>query len=315
MGFFSSIGGILGGIGGAIIGGPAGAVIGSGLGGGLGSGIDSHQANKTAAGYYNSQMGFARSQAQFQQDYIRNMMQWRVEDAKNAGVHPMAALGVSNPSYSPVSSPASPQIYDAGQFDTGSTFGQSLNRASFQAKNQQQQIQAARLGMDQIALQNQGLGLENQYKQLQIAQLASELQRNSGSSAPAPGVHGGVLDGQPNSYNPDIGPLMQLSRMGNVYFEHVNPDLSDAVTESMVKSGAFMVSAEAQAHRTKQEALNAIIRKGGWQAEALKAGDAILQRIPSVGWQVLLHKKYMPKKNADGSFSGKINKYGRESVF
>lgn len=312
MGLFSSIGGILGGVVGSIIPGVGtaiGATVGAGLGGAAGSAIDANQANKKAQGYYNQQMSFSQSQAQFQQDYIRNMMQWRVEDAKSAGVHPMAALGVSNPSYSPVSAPTSPQFYDAGQFDTGSTFGQSLNRAAMADKNQAQQEQAARLGFDQINLQNQGLSLDNQYKALQVAQLASELQRNAASSAPAPGGKGGVIDGQTNSYSPDIGPLMQLSNMGNVYFEHINPDLSDAVTESMVKSGAFMVAAEGQAFRTKQDAINTIIKKGGWQAQALKNKDAILTRIPGVGWQLLLDKKYMPRRNPDGSYSGKINPY------
>lgn len=202
MGFFSSVGGILGGIGGAFLGGPVGAVIGSGLGGSVGGAVDSNQANKQAQGYYNSQMDFAREQMQFQQDYAKNVMQWRVEDAKNAGVHPMAALGVSNPSYSPVSSPTAPQIYDSGQFDTGSTFGQSLNRASFEAKTQAQQAHAAQLGFQQIELQNQGLSYDNQYKALQITQLASELQRNAISSAPAPSLDGkvpGGIDGQPDS--------------------------------------------------------------------------------------------------------------------
>lgn len=195
MGFFSSIGGILGGVGGFLLGGPAGAVVGSGLGGAVGGGIDSNSANNKAEGYYNQQMSFAQQQAQFQQDYVKNMMQWRVEDAKNAGVHPMAALGVSNPSYSPVSAPSAPEIYNSGQFDTGSTFGQSLNRASFEAKNQAQQAHAARLGFQQIELQNQGLSYDNQYKALQVAQLASELQRNAASSAPLPGAKV-LIDGQ-----------------------------------------------------------------------------------------------------------------------
>lgn len=206
MGLFSSIGGILGGVVGLPFG-PIGAVVGAGLGGAVGGSVDANQANKKAQGYYNQQMSFAQQQAQFQQDYVKNMMQWRVEDAKNAGVHPMAALGVSNPSYSPVSAPSAPEIYDSSQFDTGSTFGQSLNRASMQAKTQAQQEKAASLGFQQIDLQNQGLSLDNQYKALQIAQLTSELQRNAASSAPAPSLTGqvpGGIDGQPDSLvNPE----------------------------------------------------------------------------------------------------------------
>lgn len=201
MGLFSSIGGILGGVAGSLFG-PVGTVIGSGLGGTVGGAVDANKANKTAKGYYNQQMSFAEQQARFQQDYAKHVMEWRVEDAKNAGVHPMAALGVSNPSYSPVSAPSAPSFADAGSFDTGSTFGQSLNRASFQAKTLEQQRVAVEMGFQTIGLQNKGLELDNQFKALQIAQLASELQRNSASSAPAPSLTGkvsGGIDGQPDS--------------------------------------------------------------------------------------------------------------------
>lgn len=201
MGFFSSIGGILGGIGGAFLGGPVGAVIGSGLGGSVGSAVDGNSANKQAQGYYNSQMDFAREQAQFQQDYAKNVMQWRVEDAKKAGIHPLAALGVSNPSYSPVSSPSAPAIQDSSAFDTGSEFGQNLNRASFQAKTQAQQLQSARLGMEQINLQNRGLELDNDFKMLQIQQLASQLQNAAASSAPSPEVNAkNPISGSPSPF-------------------------------------------------------------------------------------------------------------------
>lgn len=201
MGLFSSIGGILGGVVGSIIPGVGtaiGATVGAGLGGAAGSAIDANQANKKAEGYYNQQMSFAQQQAQFQQDYAKNVMQWRVEDAKKAGIHPLAALGVSNPSYSPVSAPSAPAIQDSSAFDTGSEFGQNLNRASFQAKTQAQQLQSVRLGMEQIGLQNRGLELDNDFKMLQIQQLASQLQNAAASSAPAPEV---------NAKNPISGTL------------------------------------------------------------------------------------------------------------
>lgn len=199
MGLFSSIGGILGGIGGAVLGGPVGAVIGSGLGGSVGGAVEANKANKSAQGYYNEQMSFAQQQAQFQQDYARNAIQWRIEDAKKAGIHPLAALGVSNPSYSPVSAPSAPSYADSSTFDTGSEFGQNLNRASFQAKTQEQQIQSARLGMESIALQNRGLSLDNEFKMLQIRQLASQLQNTAASSAPAPKVNAKDTTGLPTA--------------------------------------------------------------------------------------------------------------------
>lgn len=314
MGFFSSIGGILGGIGGLAFG-PIGAVVGSGLGGTLGGAVDANKANKTAQGYYNQQMDFARQQAQFQQDYAKHVMEWRVEDAKNAGVHPMAALGISNPSYSPVSAPSAPSFADAGSFDTGSTFGQSLNRASFQAKTMAQQEQAARLGFRTVELQNRGLELDNLQKSLQIGQMASELQRNAASSAPsptankAPGLIGGQNDSvsSGDSIAPGVSPLLGASRLGNSIFLHINPDVSDAVTEDFVRNMFAIIAIEGQIPRMYSEIAKRFTKE---EQEALKRGDAQLEYIGPSQIQFLWRPHMKPWISEDGhSGGGKIPSY------
>lgn len=198
MGFLSSV---LGGVGGFLVGGPVGGLVGAGLG------YASDKASSQAQSNYNQQMSFAQSQAQFQQDYARNVMQWRVDDAKKAGVHPMAALGVSNPSYSPVSSPSAPAPTDYNAlFDTATTFGQNLNRASFQAKTQQQQLAAIGLVNRNMELQNKGLEQEQYWRGLQIGQLESNIRNGIASSNPAPTLDGrlpGVIEGQNDS---DVDP-------------------------------------------------------------------------------------------------------------
>lgn len=183
MGFFSSLGGILGGVAGSIISPGLGTVIGAGLGSTVGGGIDSNQANKTTQGYYNSQMNLARQQMQFQQDYAKSVMQWRVEDAKKAGVHPMAALGMSNPSYSPVSLPSIPSSAGIDASFNPMEFGQSLNYAATKAKDRQQQAQM-------VGLQMRGLELDNEFKQAQIDALkvdtlASSIASDQALSSPA----------------------------------------------------------------------------------------------------------------------------------
>lgn len=203
MGWLSSA---LGGIGGFLIGGPVGGLVGAGLG------YASDKASSQAQDNYNQQMSFAQSQAQFQQDYARNVMQWRVEDAKKAGVHPMAALGISNPSYSPVSSPSAPAPTDYNaMFDTATTFGQNLNRASFQAKTQQQQLDAIGLANKNMELQNKGLEQENYWRGLQIGQLESNLRNGGISAAPAPDLNQapGTIPGQSDSWNPPKDPQGQ----------------------------------------------------------------------------------------------------------
>lgn len=310
MGLFSSIGGILGGIGGAVLGGPVlggslGAVIGSGLGGSVGGAVDANKANKSAQGYYNEQMSFAQQQAQFQQDYARNAIQWRIEDAKKAGIHPLAALGVSNPSYSPVSAPSAPSYADSSSFDTGSEFGQNLNRASFQAKTQEQQIQSARLGMESIELQNRGLSLDNEFKMLQIQQLASQLQNAEVSSAPAPKVNQNVDTQLPSGRSITSGtrPLLDATRVGNSITLHINHDISDAITEDLARNLAANIAAEAQMGRIAPEVLEHFTQR---ERDAVKRGDAVIEySFPSqffFRWKGHMRSR----KNPDGSVSGRI---------
>ena len=94
---------------GSIIGGVAGAI-------GSIAGINSqNQAN-----------AFSREQFEYQKELHRNQMQWRVEDAKKAGLHPMAALGLSSSSFSPVST--SPVDY-SGLTNSLSDMGQNIDSA------------------------------------------------------------------------------------------------------------------------------------------------------------------------------------------
>lgn len=120
MGFLKSVGKALGGavgaIGGGLLGGPQGAMIGGSLGSSLlgmgGSGVDAADM-------------FGRSQ-DVQERWMQNQMQWRVQDAKKAGVHPLAAIG-SN--LSPPSAPGFSVGSDSGIGGALSDMGQDVGRA------------------------------------------------------------------------------------------------------------------------------------------------------------------------------------------
>lgn len=93
-----------------------------------------------------AQKDIALQELEYQKELHKNQIQWKVEDAKKAGLHPLAGLGVSSMSYSPVS----------GNIDTSGTdyswmgdVGQNLNRAIMQGKTAKEREQAKDL-QDQL---------------------------------------------------------------------------------------------------------------------------------------------------------------------
>lgn len=129
----------------------------------------------------------AARQEAVQYDFAKNSLSWKVQDAKNAGIHPLYALGGSTPTYSPVSvaggggSPLAEGIAHAGQ---------DLGRAAQSAMTSKDRD-------DTVAKQAQALalskaGLENELLATQIAKLRSQI------GPPMPALNQKTLiDGQP----------------------------------------------------------------------------------------------------------------------
>lgn len=111
-----------------------------------------------------------------QKEFAQNGIQWRVEDAKKAGIHPIYALGGSGASFSPVSANFSADT------SLGSAFaqaGQDLGRS----------IQATRSAPDRaVALQANKLALEGQAldNDLKREELASKIARVGSSQVGPP---------------------------------------------------------------------------------------------------------------------------------
>lgn len=117
----------------------------------------------------------------FQKRAAKQGIQWKVADAKKAGVHPIYALGA--PTFNP-----SPVSIDGSGF---SQAGQALDRAVESGKTHSQQQAGFNVAMSKLQLQNM---------ELQNAMLASRIARirQAGSPPPAPGddFH---IPGQPGS--------------------------------------------------------------------------------------------------------------------
>lgn len=67
-----------------------------------------------------------------QKEFAKSGLQWRVEDAKKAGIHPVAALGASGTSFSPISisEPSPPRLRDSPDIgDVLGSMGQNISRA------------------------------------------------------------------------------------------------------------------------------------------------------------------------------------------
>lgn len=134
-----------------------------------------------------------------QKEFAQSGVSWRVQDARNAGIHPLAALGFQGPSSTPISvsgptESSNPQSPFAGaSMGSGiSAAGQDISRAiqalSPEAERLRQYNETAQ------ALNLQKAGLEN-------VLLASQIRRTSTGVGPAMPTATGVrqLDGQGNS--------------------------------------------------------------------------------------------------------------------
>lgn len=137
MGFFDSLGGpFLSALN------PVGLAANLGVGI-LGGGLDYLAAEKDrqqAADQASTANRLASEEAEknrlMQLDFAKNGIRWRVEDAVAAGLHPLAALGASGVSYSPIST-----VFDGGPSTSSAgnsfraigrlsdTFGQNLSRS------------------------------------------------------------------------------------------------------------------------------------------------------------------------------------------
>lgn len=117
-----------------------------------------------------SQEKQAEKNIQLQKDFAQQGIQWKVADAKAAGIHPLYALGANTHSFAPVSvgDSLSPALANAGQ-----DIGRAVNAVS-DGSTRVYGIQKALQG---LALER--AGLENEV-------LRSQIRRNNSAGTPPP---------------------------------------------------------------------------------------------------------------------------------
>lgn len=122
-------------------------------------------------------------QRNMQYDFAKNGIQWKVEDAKKAGIHPLAALGAQTISASPIS------VDGGNSFGAGvAAAGQDIGRAIQATRTPGDKDAAYIKSMQDLALQR--AGLENTLLASQIAKV------NQPATGPGMPANTWLVDGQ-----------------------------------------------------------------------------------------------------------------------
>ncbi|QXP07976.1 MAG: DNA pilot protein [Arizlama microvirus] len=121
-----------------------------------------------------------------QREFATNGIRMKVEDAKRAGIHPLAALGAQTYSFSPVN--AGDTSIGQGVSDAGQAIGRAVSATRTDTERQFQ------------ALQLQNLEADLRGKEIDNAIRASNLvTARQGSQPPFPSASGNMMPGQGNS--------------------------------------------------------------------------------------------------------------------
>lgn len=148
-----------------------------------------------------AQYDIAAQNRAYEKDFATNSIQWKVADAKKAGIHPLAALGAST------FQPNAQRIFTNPTDYSGSMsrMGQNINRAITAGMTQHQK--------DMMRLQRERASLENKNLMLKNQQLNKEITEVKQTTMPGPGVdrNGVVMTYDPNS------PEQVMDRSGTTY--------------------------------------------------------------------------------------------------
>lgn len=116
-----------------------------------------------------------------QKEFAQSGIQWRVADAKAAGIHPIYALGSGGASFSPVTA-AFPT--DTSMPNALASAGQDIGRAIHKTETAEGRMGA--LGKAAAALQLEGAQLDNELKRTEIASKTARLRADQvGAPMPA----------------------------------------------------------------------------------------------------------------------------------
>lgn len=198
---------------GTVFGGPGGAAIGGAIGGLFDGGEDDNRA-ELMKHQHNLNAEQRKEEYERQKDFAQMGIRWKVDDARAAGLHPLAVLGSAGASYSPTVVAA--QVPD-GVVKRGSRFDGLNDALSSMGQNTTRPQMATKTGYE---IQMEGLALER--AQLQNRLLEGQVQNEWAA-----------LMGQPSG--PTMPTAVGPSAVGAVRIkpsESVSRDRSDSGREA-----------------------------------------------------------------------------------
>lgn len=182
-----------------------------GAGGGLIGGMLGQDASRDAT---NAQKEMARHNIRLQKEFAKNGIRWKVADAKAAGLHPLAALGASSSSFSPVGIGGGP---DTSMANAVASMGQDIGRAVQSTRTAEERL-LSNLAISNAEADLQGKQLDNQIR-------ASQLQKMSAVGPPLPSAAGPGVLGSGDAFN--VNPA-QLTASSNA-----NPGLEAGIVNDV----------------------------------------------------------------------------------
>lgn len=133
-----------------------------------------------------------------QKEFAQSGIQWKVEDAKKAGVHPLYALGANTHSFAPVST--------GGDIGTGiAAAGQDISRAVNSTSDQSTRLNSFNTAIQKLSVDK--MSLENDLLRSQIAKI-------NATSTPAMPTAGQryLIDGQGSTALPGLVETSPMAR-------------------------------------------------------------------------------------------------------
>jgi len=122
-----------------------------------------------------------QNQYEHQKEFAQNGIKWRAHDAKQAGIHPIYALGASTPTYTPQSASFAA---DNSLGNALGAAGQDIGRAINATRSAPERDAAFSTSIQRLQLE--GMGLDNQIKQATLASSIQRLRANANPPLPIP---------------------------------------------------------------------------------------------------------------------------------